>query len=368
MSRRARLIQLALTAALAVAMGGCGGSSSASGHLQTAISYLPSQAGASYEFTFADWSKVERQLGVKPGQLTTARALETLYRPTHDLGELPAGIADYDLGTPGPHRLWAASDVTWDATEAPLGKSAPPLHLTGLQPQFDLASIGKHLAGCGFTSEKVRGISLYTASLDKVLNCAGPFGNQIPTYTNYGPDAAHHTVLMSNSPDTIAAALSANHADKASSELNQVLGQLSGQPAIALGVGPAFCALASHPASFDHRLTPRLVPLLNKAYSPATPYLAFAYGLSLTPQAETGRIVFAYSDANTAKAELSDREHRLQNGKSFLVQQPYSKLVHVVSGHTSGSNVVLEVDQPSARPLQLTNMFNQLDIGFARCG
>ena len=29
MSRRARLIQLALTAALAVAMGGCGGSSSA---------------------------------------------------------------------------------------------------------------------------------------------------------------------------------------------------------------------------------------------------------------------------------------------------------------------------------------------------
>lgn len=51
-----------------------------------------------------------------------------------------------------------------------------------------------------------------------------------------------------------------------------------------------------------------------------------------------------------------------------VAQEPYSQLVRVVSGQASGNNAVLQIAHPPGRPLQLAAMFNQLDLGFARCG
>jgi hypothetical protein len=312
---------------------------------------------------------VERDLGVKPSQLTNSNAISKLVRPMSHEGELPAGESDYDLGIPGSHRLWGAPDVVWDAEANTLGKSAPPLVMTGLRPNFDMASIGKHLAGCGFTSKKVDGVSVYSGSLTNVDQCAGPFGNQVPIHTSYGLDTEAHTVLMSGSPDAIAAALAAHRANRTSHEVDDLLGQLDGQPGIALGVGPAFCAQMADPATFAGNLaTPQQIEAVKKAYSPAKPYVAFGYGLTLKPNAETGRIVFEYPDAGSAKAEAGDRARRLESGQSFVAQVPYSQLVRVVSGHASGTNVVLQVGQPAGRPLDLTLMFVRSDLGFAICG
>jgi hypothetical protein len=142
-----------------------------------------------------------------------------------------------------------------------------------------------------------------------------------------------------------------------------------GQPAIAFGVGPAFCATLSDPVTFAGRLaTPQQVQAAKKAYPPAKPYLAFGYGLSLNSKTETGRIVFEYPDASTAKSALPDREHRLQSGQSLSAQLPYSQMIRFVSGHTSGSSALLQVGPPAGHPLALTQMFGRLDLGFAICG
>jgi hypothetical protein len=241
--------------------------------------------------------------------------------------------------------------------------------MTGLQPDFDMAAIGTRLAGCGFAPKKLGGITVYEGSLSNLDRCAGPFGNQIPTATNYGLDTTTHTVLMSASPDVIAAALSAHTANRTSAPVDALLKQLQGQPAIGLGVGPAFCAQVSDPATLaGPNATPQQIEATRKEYPPAKPYLAFGFGLTMTSRAETGRVVFTYASTTAAKAAVGDRQSRLQTGRSLVAHLPYSQLFHAAPGTVSGSNVVFPVSQPNGRPLELTQMFNRFDLGFAICG
>ena len=368
MIRRARGIQLAAAAAIALAgCGGAGSSSGAGGHLAQATAYLPGTPGSSYSFEFADWNAIERQLGIKPSQLRPARAAAPLYRIDQRTA-VPGGNVPYDLAPPGKARLWSAPDVAWDATEIPT-TSSPPLTMTGFQPSFDLSSVGRTLAGCGFTSKKVDGASLYSASLQAVAKCAGPFGDRIPTATNFALDAANHTVLMSGSPTVITAALSAKDANQAAPGLTSLLAQLNGDQAIAAGVGPGFCSRLSNPLLFVGRLaTPAALARAEKLYPPARPYAALGFGITVTRSAARGHVVFAYPDANAARADLADREHRLRTGTSITGELPYSRLVRFLSGRTADSSVVLDVAAPAGRPLELGRMFDTQDLGLARCG
>ena len=368
MIRRARGIQLAAAAAIALAgCGGAGSSSGAGGHLAQATAYLPGTPGSSYSFEFADWNAIERQLGIKPSQLRSARAAAPLYRIDQRTA-VPGGNVPYDLAPPGKARLWSAPDVAWDATEIPT-TSSPPLTMTGFQPSFDLSSVGRTLAGCGFTSKKVDGASLYSASLQAVAKCAGPFGDRIPTATNFALDAANHTVLMSGSPTVIMVALSAKDANQAAPGLTSLLAQLNGDQAIAAGVGPGFCSRLSNPLLFVGRLaTPAALARAEKLYPPARPYAALGFGITVTRSAARGHVVFAYPDANAARADLADREHRLRTGTSITGELPYSRLVRFLSGRTADSSVVLDVAAPAGRPLELGRMFDTQDLGLARCG
>ncbi len=367
MIRRARVVQLA---AAAIAIAGCGGGGSpsgAGGSLAQAASYLPGTPGSSYSFEFADWNAIEHQLGITPSQLRSAKAAAPLYR-IDKLAAIPGGNVSYDLAPPSQGRLWSAPDVAWDATEIP-ATSSPPLTMTGFQPSFDLSSVGRALAACGFTSKKLNGASLYFASLQAVAKCAGPFGDRIPTATNFALDAANHTVLMSGSPRVITAALNAKDANEAAPGLASRLAQLGGDQAIAAGVGPGFCSRLSNPALFVGRLaTPAMMARAEKLYPPARPYAALGLGITITRSAARGHVVFAYPDANAARADLADRAHRLRAGTSITGTLPYSRLVRVVSGRTADRSVVLDVVAPAGRPLELGHMFDTQDLGFARCG
>ncbi len=330
------VVSAAITAAIAGCGGGGGSSTDASGNLKTAIAYLPSDASASYTFEFADWSRVEQALGIEPSQLTSASAISKITRVLHKVAEQGGGA---------------------------------PLTMTGFQPTFNLTSVGTHLAGCGFTAKKVGGITLYSGSTGAMLKCAGPFGSDIPTETQYGIDAANHAVLMSMSPTAVTDAIRARQANRTAPAIPAIIDPLKDDQAIAGGVGPKFCARLSGPNVFVGRLAaPALVARAEKAFPPARPYLAFGFGLTVTPAAASGQIVFAYADARSAKQDLADRQHRLETESSFVVQQPYANLVRAVSGHTAGDSAVLQIAQPPGQPIQLNNMFNQSDLGFARCG
>jgi hypothetical protein len=365
----------AVTAALAVAaIAGCGGGGSLStnaarGNLRIATSYLRASSGSSFIFEFADWSRIESRLGVKPGELTTAKSSSAITQALGKNGQVPAGNVDYDLGLGGPRRLWSATDVTWDAIELPAGESAPPLAMTGLSDGFDMSAVGKHLKGCGFTAKSVDGVTTYSGSPTAVNSCVGVFGADIPDYAQFALDTNNHAVLMSNSLAAIAAALKASAAQRTLVDLEGALGPMSGDEAVAVGVGPGFCGQLSKPQRFAGRnATPQLVQRVLKAFPPARQYAAFGLGLAVTPSADRGQVVFVYGDASTAKADLPDRERRLRTGQSFVAQEPYNQLVRVVSGHTSANTAVLDVAQPPGRPIELTNMLNQNDLGFARCG
>jgi hypothetical protein len=363
---------LAITAAvLAGAIAGCGGggggssSTPASGNLAQAAAYVPGGAGSGYTFEFADWSAIERQLAITPAQLASGKASSAFFARLNGLAAVPGSDSPYDLAPAAGHRLWSAANVTWDAAVTPTG-SGPSLNMTGFLPQFDLAGVGRRLAGCGYTTSKVGAASVYSGSTLTMAKCAGPFGDQIPTYTAFGIDSADHTVLGSDSATAITAALRAH---KTISTLAPVLGQLQHDQAVAVGVGPGFCSELSNPAFFAGRTaTPALVSLANKTYPPAKPYVAFGFGVAFSNTDAHGQIVFTYADPAAAQSDLADRRHRLSSGKSLAVNLPYSRLVRLVSGRAAGQSVVLDVAQPAGRPIQVAKMFLSGDLGFARCG
>jgi hypothetical protein len=370
MTGRARLTSLAVTAALLSGCGGGGGGSGAAsggspgGHLAQASAYVPSAAGTGYMFEFADWSAIEHQFGVTPAQLS-GQGGSAFFEQLQPLATVPAGDTEFDLAAAGGDRLWSASNMTWDASVTPIG-SGSPVNVTGFQPQFDLAAVGRRLAGCGFTASKAGSASLYSGSTAAMARCAGPFGDQVPNGTAFGVDAPDHTVLVSDSAAAITAALGAQ---ETASTLAPVLGQLGHDQAVAVGIGPAFCSQLSDPIRFVGRFgSPAVVARAKTLYPPATSYTAFGFGLALTRTAATGQIVFTYSDPHAAQAALADREHRLSTGISLLANVPYSKLVRFQSGRAAGQSVVLQVGQPAGGPIQVGKMFTMGDLGFARCG
>jgi hypothetical protein len=375
MPSRARGAFVAAAAVTAAVIAGCGSSSNSSssapgtvgGNLGTATGYLPAGSSASYIFEFADWSRIEQQLGIKASDLNSSKGATALVNAMNRMGNPPAGNTAYDLNPASPKRLWGGRDVTWDALTA--GTRSLPLTMTGLDPSFDMASVGQHLAQCGFTSKKVNGVTVYSGTTADVVKCQGPLGANVPFATQYALDTAHHTVLTSGSPAVIAAALHASSANTTNKLLSQVLAPLNGDQAVAVGLGPAFCRQLSNPALFaGHDAKPATIRRAQRAYPPAKPYTALGFGLKFAPQSATGHLVFTYASAGDAKADVKAREQRLQSGTSLITQKPYGSLARVVSGEANGNTVVLTIAQPQGKPIQLGNMFNADDLGFARCG
>ncbi len=340
---------------------------SAASDLQLALSFMPSGAGASYMFEFADWATIEASLGFATPQLGAEKNLGAFSDQLDRLASVPSGNTTYDLGTGG--KLWTAADVTWDAIELPV-HGGPPLSLTGLSPGFALAGIGRYLSHCGFKVQTVDGLPVYGANTATALNCAGPFGADIPSPVNdLAIDAPDHLVLMATSPASLAAGLADRRTRRGDPVATALLGPLGSDPAVALSVGPQWCSELSNPVVLAGRTaTPEVIASAERVYSDHTPYLGFGIGETISRATASGQIAFDYASPQSAQTDLTAREHVLTHGLSFISDLPYSKLLQLTAGHASGSTAVLDVGQPAGgHPLALGDMFNRLDLGFARC-
>ncbi len=352
--------------AAALLLASCGGGGTVPpAKLALAVSFLPAGTSASYTFEFADWTAIERSLGLPPGGLTTTQTGVLLTR-LERLGAPPAGPSDFDLNT-AKGAIWSAPDVAWDASEAPF--SAGPVSMTGFIPQFPLSSVEHRLAGCRFTARSQNGVPVYTAPVSVVLNCAGPLGTNLPTSaTAYAVEAQNHMVLT-GSPSAVSTALGNQASGSPRPVLRSLLQALLPASAVGVGVGPKLCSELSQPSVLAGRsATAQAVARASRMYLPAAAYQGFGFGYTYSSAQVSGRLAFTYADAQTANSDLHNRQHTLRTGVSLITGRGYAEGVGVRSSRAAGDTAILDVGPGTSGRLELALLLTEFDLGFARCG
>jgi hypothetical protein len=359
---------------MSVAASACGGGgsnlSSVNPDLKLAIRFLPTGADASYMFQFADWGRVEQELGYSGASLASAHADQLFSDKLERLsGGSPGGNTTFDLQSAGVGNVWSIHDVLWDAEEFPIRVGAP-LAITAFRDDSVISRTEKHLAKCGFRSRSVGGMTLYTAIGSAALNCLSPIGTGIPgPFNDFAFDAADRLALQSASATAVMAAIADRRHGGSNPPLDGILSRLgAATQQVAVATGPQSCSELSNPAFLAGReASPSTVLRAGRVFSDTTAYVGFGFGYQYIPGGVSGRLVFVYPTGAVARADLNRRERMLRNGIAFSASEPYSQLFLVRSGRTQGPATIYQVGQPGQSALRLGTAFDQDDIGFARC-
>jgi hypothetical protein len=356
-----------LLAVLVIPLAACGGAASSQHHgsgpsaavgirpVDMAMSLAPPNAGSDYAFEFTDRGALASGIGVDFGHGSPAKQDGAFANRLN-----AAGRAWVDEEP----SLWHAADVQWQSTAGP--RTGTPVLATGLRPAFDLAGIERKFARCHYQRRAVAGAVVYAGSGAAFQRCAGPFGDQAPSQAQIGLLTAEHIVLLSGSAAAMDGAIRKEgdlHRDAATSALVK---RLAGYPAITMVSGPSFCRQISN-AFIGSNPTPAFVQKALAADPPGAAYAAFAFGSRYANDRATGSIVLRYSDAQAARADLAFRAHALRTEASAQNSQPYADLLRVAAAKADGQNAVLDVTPPPSKPLGLYDMWQRLDLAFARC-
>jgi hypothetical protein len=370
------VVSITLAVCVSASASACGGGSSSgttggavNPDLRVAIGFLPSAADASYIFQFADWGSIEQAFGYSAGRLASAHAGNRFVTKLYRLSSGgPGGNGAFDLALPGTGNVWSIADVLWDAEEFPIHGGAP-LAITAFRNGSVISRVEKHLTKCGFRSHDVGGLSLYSGARSVALNCLSPVGTGIPfPFVVYAFDSTDRLVLQSASPTAVTAAIANRQHHTSNRVLNAVLGSLGNVPQVAVALGPEFCSeLSSPPFLAGRNPTPSTVIHAEHVFPDATPYLGFGFGYRYPAGGVSARLAFVYSSAAVARSDVNRREKMLRNGLAFTIDEPYSTLFRVRSGQAQGRAAVYQIGQAGTSPLRLGTVFDQNDIGFARC-
>ena len=154
--------------------------------LKLAIRFLPTSADASYMFEFADWGRVEQELGYSGASRPPRMQTNSLATSSSDyLAARREAIRPLTCNPPAlatsvdPRRSLGRRGVP-DPSRRASRDHRLPRRLCDLEE-------AKRLAKCGFRSRSVGGMTLYTAIGGAAFNCLSPIGTGIPGRTTTSP-------------------------------------------------------------------------------------------------------------------------------------------------------------------------------------
>jgi hypothetical protein len=314
----------------------------------------PVSRSGPYEIDFTDWARIESSGSFRLSANPTIAQQQAFLTSVSD-----AGAPNIAL----PTTLFPFSALRWETT---FSSYTGPIDVAGFQPGFALSHISDRLKSCGFASSIVSRFVIYVGSFAQVLKCSGASGaGLLGGNSVYAVDAKDQVVVSSISPSAVHAAIASSGLSLDSRLLADVLAPLSADPALTIEFGASYCKQLTD--AITRHLTATQKQAVLQVDPAGAPYLAFALGYRVAPQAPTAQIVMDYGDAQSASAQLSLREHLLKTDHSFETDSPYAKYLALESATADGRNIVLTVKPANGNDLALGNMAENLDLAFARC-
>jgi hypothetical protein len=319
-------------------------------NLRVALSYVGRQVGDRYTLSFINWRAIEKSIGIPLGPGASQARESAFYEKLSRLAAVPS-IAD-DLPAGG---LFSHSDLAWEESLQPSG--GPVLTIVGFAPGFDLAAARRRLERCKYRPTVSSGVTAYWEDVGGAPIC----GSSLPPVTYIAIDTQRPVMLMSNSDQAIVGAIRSERRG-AGSQPTPLLAAVGSNQVVAAIAAPRFCSTLSRP-----RLIPSGGSQASQFDVPGSPYQSLAYGYRFSANNVTGQIVMQYASAQAAERDLRRREHALASEASLDTNQPYSDLVKLDGGRVQGPDLVLQVSRPGGGRLELSTMWQRLDLVFADC-
>ena len=271
---------------------------------------------------------------------------------------------------------WDITDLAWEIT---IESSGPPLYVLQFNKDFDLGPFLALLNEREFTTSEYQGVTVYSHEMslkDEWLSKTGAFA-----ILNTGVLEKENRLVLSAGIDNVHAVLDAYKGDDKSltddSAATATAEQLGEVASAIISSGPELCGSMSVSAIFGPQVTAEqreeLIEKLglDKAMvddSRLHPYLAFGVGYRYKDDTPVGLIVFHYSSAATAEADLELRRQWVDEGTSLITRAPFSEALFTIEEATiQDTDLVWRVRPANDMPRRLFDMVYRRDLLFAIC-